>query len=121
MTERGWGALEQRVLPGRRGFLAVKRAFDICASLILLAALCPLLLAIGAAVRLDSPGPALFLQERMTRRGRRFTILKFRTMRTDAGEQLAVDEDARITRLGRKLRQSRLDELPQLWNVLVAG
>lgn len=79
------------------------------------------MLAIAAAVRLDSPGPALFRQERLGRDGAPFVMLKFRSMRLDAeadGPRLAVDNDPRCTRVGRVLRRTKLDELPQLWNIL---
>lgn len=99
----------------------IKRLFDLTLAALGLVVLAPLLLLIGLLIRLDSPGPALFRQERVGRGGRPFTILKFRTMRTDAertGAQVTVGGDARITRLGRVLRAAKLDELPQLVNVL---
>jgi lipopolysaccharide/colanic/teichoic acid biosynthesis glycosyltransferase len=78
-----------------------------------------LLLGIALWIRLDSPGPALFRQERVGRHGKPFRIHKFRTMRTDApGLPLTVGQDARITRAGHWLRSRRLDELPQLIDVL---
>jgi lipopolysaccharide/colanic/teichoic acid biosynthesis glycosyltransferase len=78
-----------------------------------------LLLGIALWIRLDSPGPALFRQERVGRHGKPFRIHKFRTMRTDApGLPLTVGQDARITRAGRWLRSRRFDELPQLIDVL---
>lgn len=84
-------------------------------------ALSPLFLAAMIWIRLDSPGPVFFLQERVGRHGRRFKICKFRTMVTDAehrGAQITIGEDQRITRSGRLLRHYRIDELPQLFNVL---
>jgi lipopolysaccharide/colanic/teichoic acid biosynthesis glycosyltransferase len=101
---------------------AAKRALDVAASAAGLAVLGPALLGIGAAVRLGSPGPALFRQERVGKDGRSFRILKFRTMTADApgrGPEITRGGDARVTPLGRVLRRAKLDELPQLWNVLV--
>lgn len=73
---------------------------------------------IAVLVRLDSPGPSLFKQQRCGRRGRRFSVLKFRTMRASEGAKVTVGKDPRITRLGRFLRRTKLDELPQLVNIL---
>ncbi len=98
-----------------------KRLFDITLSLLALVLLCPLLLAVALWVRLDSQGPVLFRQQRVGRGGRPFAILKFRTMQVNAeaaGLQITVGQDPRITRAGRWLRRSKLDELPQLLNVL---
>jgi lipopolysaccharide/colanic/teichoic acid biosynthesis glycosyltransferase len=79
----------------------------------------PLLLACGLAVRFSSPGPILFRQPRVGRGGRLFTLLKFRSMRPgEAGPSITASGDPRITRVGRVLRASKLDELPELWNVL---
>lgn len=95
-----------------------KRLFDvICAALGLLL-LSPLLLLAAAWVKLDSPGPALFRQTRVGRFGVPFTIHKFRTMRVAPGAAITVGADPRITRVGHVLRQTKLDELPQLWDVL---
>jgi exopolysaccharide biosynthesis polyprenyl glycosylphosphotransferase len=113
----------------------VKRALDIMGSFLLLTLLCPLMALIAAAVKLSSPGPAIFAQERLGKRGKTFKIFKFRTMRQDAEEllrakvelyrlyqennfKLPEGQDYRITKLGRLLRASSLDELPQLVNVL---
>ncbi|HQQ71109.1 MAG TPA: sugar transferase [Alicycliphilus sp.] len=99
----------------------LKRLFDILFAALALLLLCPLLLAVALWVRLDSPGPVLFRQQRVGRGGRPFDIFKFRTMVTNAeaaGPQLTVGADARITRAGAWLRRSKVDELPQLLNVL---
>lgn len=95
-----------------------KRLFDVIVSALGLLLLAPLLVLIGAWIRLDSAGPALFLQVRVGRHGVPFTIHKFRTMRVEAGAAITVGADPRITRSGRLLRASKLDELPQLWDVL---
>jgi len=96
-----------------------KRAFDIVVAGLCLVLLSPLLVALGLWVRLDSPGPALFRQERVGRFGRTFRIHKFRTMVDGApGPQITVGADARITRAGAWLRARKLDELPQLIDVL---
>ncbi len=111
------------ILSRRRGSLVLKRIFDFCAALILLLILWPFMLVIAAAVKLDSSGPAFFLQERVTAYGKRFRIWKFRTMMLGAekrGTSVTVKGDGRITRVGMFLRNTRLDELPQLFNI-VAG
>lgn len=100
--------------------LFLKRCIDVSLSSTLLLFLAPVMLLIGIAVRLDSPGPALFRQVRVTQYGRQFRIFKFRTMVNHAdrmGTQVTASGDARITRLGRKMRHYRLDELPQLLNI----
>lgn len=95
-----------------------KRLFDVIASALGLLVLAPLLLLVAIWIRLDSPGPALFRQIRVGRHGVPFTIHKFRTMRVETGAAITVGADPRITRAGRLLRQAKLDELPQLWDVL---
>jgi lipopolysaccharide/colanic/teichoic acid biosynthesis glycosyltransferase len=99
-----------------------KRATDLALALPLAVATAPAIAAIAVWVRRDSPGPALYRQQRIGYAGRPFTLLKFRTMVVGAegmGPGLAVsDGDARITRAGRLLRRLSLDELPQLWNVI---
>lgn len=96
-----------------------KRLFDLLLSASGLVVLAPVLLLVAVWIRLDSSGPALFRQERVGRAGRLFTIHKFRTMRVDGGGLgLTVGRDARITRAGEFLRRYKLDELPQLWDVL---
>jgi len=113
----------QSSVPSPSGVLyaQVKRAIDVAGSLTGLVVLVPALVSIGALVRLTSPGPVFFRQERVGRGGRHFQIYKFRTMRlTDAGSgpQVTAQGDPRITPTGRVLRRYKLDELPQLWNVL---
>lgn len=97
-----------------------KRLFDLICSGLGLVLLSPLLLLVALWIKLDSPGPVLFRQERVGRFGRPFFIHKFRSMRVDApalGPQITIGQDPRITRSGRWLRASKLDELPQLWDV----
>jgi lipopolysaccharide/colanic/teichoic acid biosynthesis glycosyltransferase len=98
-----------------------KRVFDLVLATAGLIVLSPVLVAIAAWVRIDSPGPALFRQERVGRHGRPFTMLKFRTMRAEpaaGGSLLTVATDTRVTRAGRLLRRTKLDELAQLLNVV---
>ncbi len=105
-----------------RGRLFAKRLLDLVVATVGLVLALPFMLLVALAVRLDSPGPIFFRQERVGRRGREFTVWKFRSMRTDAedgGARWAVEGDTRVTRVGRLIRKTRLDELPQLWNVLV--
>jgi lipopolysaccharide/colanic/teichoic acid biosynthesis glycosyltransferase len=95
-----------------------RRAFDVSAAAVLLAVAAPLLAALAVAVRLDSRGPALHRARRAGRDGTEFTLLKLRTMRTGPGPAVTRAGDPRVTRTGRALRATKLDELPQLWNVL---
>jgi len=98
----------------------LKRSFDVLAAAIGLVLLAPVLLLIAAWIKLTSPGPVLFRQERVGRYGRTFQLHKFRTMRVDAEHslQITVAGDPRITRAGSVLRKYKLDELPQLYDVL---
>lgn len=99
----------------------IKRLFDFCASGVGLILLSPILLLIAALIRLDSHGPIFFRQERVGQFGRLFKIHKFRTMVVDAealGMQITVGVDPRITKVGELLRRYKLDELPQLIDVL---
>ena len=100
----------------------LKRAFDIVFALVLLLVLLPLLLLFALAVAFTSPGGAFFRQVRVGKEGRPFRLLKFRTMRpgSEAQGQLTIGgRDPRITGIGYFLRKTKLDELPQLWNVLI--
>ncbi len=107
-------------LAARRGQLFWKRWLDFVLSGLLLLLLWPVMAGIALWIRLDSPGPVFFRQERVTQYGRRFKIYKFRTMVSDAqkkGSLITASGDSRITAVGRKLRGCRLDELPQLINI----
>ena len=101
----------------------VKRCFDIVVALSALLVLSPFMLLIAVALKLKAHGPVLFRQERIGYRGKPFNILKFRTMRTDTEPdgrpQLAQTDDERLIPLGHFLRSHHLDELPQLWNILI--
>ena len=102
--------------------LALKRIFDVIASSIMLVILSPLLLIISILIVTDSKGGVFYRQERVTQYGKKFKIFKFRTMVANAdkiGTQVTVSNDSRVTRVGEKLRKYRLDELPQLINIIL--
>ena len=108
------------ILRRRKISLMVKRTFDFAMSSILLVLLSPLFLILSIWIRLDSPGPVFYRQERITQYGRTFRIYKFRTMVQNAdkiGSLVTVGGDSRITKVGQKLRGCRLDEIPQLINI----
>ncbi len=108
-------------LEKKKASLLLKRAFDIFASLVLLILLSPILVIIALLIKLDSKGPVIFKQKRVTTYNRDFYIYKFRTMVNNAeklGSQVTVSNDARITRVGKGLRKFRLDEITQLINIL---
>jgi sugar transferase (PEP-CTERM system associated) len=100
---------------------AAKRVVDVVLSIVGMVLAAPLMALTALAVRLDTPGPVVYAQERVGEHGRTFMVYKFRSMRTDAevGTPIwARDQDERVTRVGRIIRLTRLDEIPQLWNVL---
>lgn len=104
--------------------LLFKRIIDFILALVMLIILSPLFIIIAVWVKCDSKGSVFFRQERVTRYGKTFRIIKFRTMVQNAeaiGSQVTVDHDSRVTRAGHFLRKTRLDELPQLFNVLAGS
>ena len=108
------------ITPPSWGAMACKRAFDIVCSLLGLVVLSPLLPVVSLLVAVTSPGGVFFRQERIGKGGKSFRIFKFRSMRKDnAGLKITTGNDSRITPVGRFLRKSKIDELPQLINVLV--
>ncbi|MBI4171508.1 MAG: sugar transferase [Actinobacteria bacterium] len=134
LSARQLGGLSVLRLVRRYSLLrrATKRAFDLAGATLLLVFLTPFLVAVAALIRLDSRGPAFFRQVRVGRNGALFELWKFRTMRADAEAMLLeleqenesdglfkVRDDPRVTRVGRWLRRTSLDELPQLWNVFL--
>ncbi|MCF7982787.1 MAG: exopolysaccharide biosynthesis polyprenyl glycosylphosphotransferase [Thiohalocapsa sp.] len=117
-----------------RGSYFIKRAFDIVVSGVMLLLLLPVFLAVALAIRLESPGPVLFRQTRVGRWGTLFTMWKFRSMYVDAearkaqlmarnemagGVLFKMKDDPRVTKVGKFIRKTSIDELPQLWNVLM--
>ncbi|MGR5879871.1 sugar transferase [Bacillus pacificus] len=110
------------ILYKKRFSLFFKRVFDIVMALIVLIVSLPVFIFIGIAIKLDSRGPVLFRQVRVTQYGREFKIFKFRTMVINAdklGTQVTTKNDNRITGVGKFIRKIRLDEIPQLFNVLL--
>lgn len=109
------------ILQCHKGSLLAKRIFDIIVASMLVVILSPILLLLSILIKIDSPGPVMFLQVRVTTYGKTFRIFKFRTMVNNAdkiGTQVTTKGDSRVTRMGKMLRGCRLDELPQLFNVL---
>lgn len=112
------------ILYAKRGQLLLKRLFDLVFALVLLVILAIPMLLIAILIKLDSKGPVFYRQERITTYGKHFRIHKFRTMFADAGKlgtEVTVGNDSRITRVGRKLRHLRLDELPQVFDVIAGN
>ncbi len=108
------------ILAKRKGSLLIKRIFDVVCSLILLVILSPVFLVLAIAIKIDSPGPVFYRQERVTQYGKHFRIHKFRTMVqfADKGSQVTVNNDSRVTRVGRFIRKCRLDEIAQLLDTI---
>lgn len=108
------------ILKKKQVSLFFKRALDIFASAIMLIILSPVFLILAMAIKIDSPGPVFYRQERVTQYGRRFRIHKFRTMvqNADKGSKVTVNNDSRITKVGKVIRDCRLDEIAQLLDVL---
>ena len=109
------------ILYKKRCALILKRIFDIGVAAFMLVILLPVLVLISVAIKIDSKGPVFFIQTRITQYGKQFRIVKFRTMVNNAekkGTQVTTWGDNRITRIGRVLRKTRLDELPQLLNII---
>ena len=112
------------LLKKRTCSLIMKRIFDIVMSLLLLMILSPVFLVVSIWIKLDSKGPVFFRQVRVTTYGKQFRIFKFRTMCENAekkGSLVTVGNDSRITKVGEKIRHCRLDEIPQLLNVLAGN
>lgn len=110
------------ILLKKKKSLILKRIFDIFLSITMLIFLLPIFIIVGIAIKIDSKGPVMFRQTRITQYGRKFKIYKFRTMVNNAdkiGSKVTVNNDSRITRVGKLLRGLRLDEMPQLINVLI--
>lgn len=109
------------ILRKRKYRLILKRLFDIIMSSIMIILLSPVILIIAILIKLDSRGTVFYRQERVTQYGKVFKVCKFRTMVNNAdqmGAHVTTDGDARITKIGSKIRNSRLDEIPQLFNIL---
>lgn len=109
------------ILCGKKATLFAKRMGDVILSILFCGILAPVILVLACMIKLDSKGPAFFLQERVTKYGRTFNIIKLRTMAHDPmreGVQVTTQDDARITKAGEKIRKYRLDELPQIFNIV---
>lgn len=109
------------ILKHKKFSLTIKRVFDFFAALILLIILSPIMLVLAIMIKLESKGPVFYRQERVTKYGKKFRIFKFRTMVQDAdkkGALVTMGQDPRITKVGSKIRKCRLDEIPQLLNVI---
>lgn len=112
---------QYEILMCKRKSLILKRLFDVFVSLLMIILLAPILAIVAIIIKIDSKGPAIYMQERATQYGNTFKVYKFRTMIDNAdkiGGHITADKDPRITRVGSKIRDYRIDELPQLFNIL---
>lgn len=112
------------ILNGKRGQLLLKRCFDFIVALVLFIILAIPMAFIAVIIKLEDPGPVLYRQERVTTYGRHFKIHKFRTMVVNAdkiGTAVTIGDDPRITKIGKRLRHRRLDELPQVFDVITGN
>ena len=110
------------ILQKHRGSLVIKKIFDIVVAILLATILFPVMIFLAVFIKIDSQGPVFYRQERITAYGKTFKIHKFRTMVNHAdqiGTAITVERDDRVTRIGRILRKYRLDEIPQLIDILV--
>lgn len=108
------------ILSSKKGYLIAKRIFDFTLSLVMSLVFLPFIVLVGIMIKIDSPGKVFFLQKRVTTNGKVFKIFKFRTMKENS-EKLSgvtIDNDPRITKLGKYLRKFRIDEIPQIFNIL---
>mgnify|MGYP004545177505 FL=1 len=108
------------ILNSKKRYLIAKRIFDFTLSLVMSVVFLPFIVLVGIMIKIDSPGKIFFLQKRVTTNGKVFKIFKFRTMKENS-EKLSgvtVDNDPRITKLGKYLRKFRIDEIPQIFNIL---
>lgn len=108
------------ILNSKKGYLIAKRIFDFTLSLVMSLVFLPFIVLVGIMIKIDSPGKVFFLQKRVTTNGKVFNIFKFRTMKENS-EKLSgvtIDNDPRITKLGKYLRKLRIDEIPQIFNIL---
>lgn len=108
------------ILSSKKGYLIAKRIFDFALSLVMSLVFLPFIILVGIMIKIDSPGKIFFLQKRVTTNGKVFKIFKFRTMKENS-EKLSgvtIGNDPRITKLGKYLRKFRIDEIPQIFNIL---
>lgn len=121
LTEDHINSIDYSIVKGKSLFNAYQRVMDIILSLIALVIGIPLMIIFGALIKIEDSGPAIYKQERVGKSGKSFYLYKLRSMRTDAekfGAQWAEKDDPRITKVGKFIRKTRIDEIPQLFNIL---